>query len=185
VQDVGHVGLHLCYPLHEAGAEILVADLNRDNLKRVHDELPVTDVASTDVLYSDVGVLAPCALGNVLSAETIPHVRTKVIAGAANNQLATEDDGTRLAERGILYAPDYVINAGGVIGVAREYLRQSSEDEVRKEISCIPEQLRAVFANAEATVRPTNLVADELAHRIVAGRGNNVVLDSATDRLIA
>ena len=78
------------------------------------------------MLYSDVGVLAPCALGNVLSAETIPHVRAKVMAGAANNQLATEDDGTRLAERGILYAPDYVINAGGVISVAREYLRQSS-----------------------------------------------------------
>ena len=82
MQDVGHVGLHLCYLLHEAGAEILVADLNRDNLKRIQDELSVTDAASTDVLCSDVDVLAPCALGNVLSAETIPHVRAKVMAGA-------------------------------------------------------------------------------------------------------
>lgn len=105
----------------------------------------------------------------------------KMIAGAAHNQLATEDDGARLAERGILYAPDYVINASGVISVARAYLRQSSDDEVRKEVHRIPERLRAGFAEAEATIRPTNLVADELARHIAAGGGDNAVLDSATN----
>lgn len=168
VQGVGHVGLHLCRLLHGAGADLVVADVSRDNLGRARQEMPLTEVPTTDVLYSDVDILAPCALGNVLNAETIPRIRARVIAGAANNQLASEDDGARLAANGILYAPDYVINAGGVISVAREYLGQSSEEEVRSEVGRIPERLRAIFAESATTARPTNLVADELAQRIVS-----------------
>jgi leucine dehydrogenase len=168
VQGVGHVGLHLCRLLHEAGAELFVSDVNRDNLKAASTELPVTVVAPTELLYADVDVLAPCALGNILTSTTIPRIKAKVIAGAANNQLATAADGTRLAERDILYAPDYVINAGGIISVAREYYGSSSEDEVRADVYRIRERLQAIFDEAKSGGRPTNELADELARDIVA-----------------
>jgi leucine dehydrogenase len=154
--------------LHEAGAVLFVADVNKDNLKLAHDELPVNEVSPGDLLFSDVEVLSPCALGNILTSETIPRIKAKIIAGAANNQLATNADGARLADRQILYAPDYVINAGGIISVAHEYYGHSSEEEVRAEVSRIPERLRSIFAEAEATDRPTNLIADDLAQRIVS-----------------
>ncbi|MBT8089663.1 MAG: amino acid dehydrogenase [Gammaproteobacteria bacterium] len=168
VQGVGHVGLHLCRLLHEAGAVLFVSDVNRENLKAASAELPVTVVAPTELLYADVDVLAPCALGNILTSTTIPRIRAKVIAGAANNQLATVGDGARLAERDILYAPDYVINAGGIISVAREYYGSSSEEEVRADVSRIRERLQAIFDEAKSSGRPTNELADELARSLVA-----------------
>ena len=174
VQGVGSVGHELCRLLAEAGAELLVADVNRRNLRRVAESFSVTEVAPTDILFADVDVLAPCALGNVLNSETIPRIRARIVAGAANNQLSREIDGERLAAREILYAPDYVINAGGVVSVAREYLGHSSEDEVLAEVGRIPERLEEIFDEAAKTGRPTNVIADELARRIVD--------ESASDR---
>jgi leucine dehydrogenase len=168
VQGVGHVGLHLCRLLHEAGAILTVSDVNRDNLQLTRDELPVTEIAPADLLYADVDVLAPCALGNILTSQTIPKLKASIVAGAANNQLATEADGARLADRDILYAPDYVINAGGIINVAREYYGGSSEEQVRTEIDGIPERLKLIFDEAKSSKQPTNIIADELARRIVA-----------------
>lgn len=172
VQGVGHVGLHLCKLLHEAGAKLIVADVNRDNLEMTRNAVPVTEVAPTELLYSDVDVLAPCALGNILTSQTIPRLKAKIIAGAANNQLSTEADGARLAERDILYAPDYVINAGGIINVAHEYYGSSSEEKVRAEVARIPGRLDLIFAEAKTTKQPTNIIADELAQRIVASGGS-------------
>ncbi len=169
VQGVGHVGLHLCRLLNDAGASLVVADISNDNLKLARDEFPVTVVAPTEILGSDVDVLAPCALGNILTAQTIPGLKAKIVAGAANNQLATDDDGMRLTERDILYAPDYVINAGGIINVAHEYYGNSSEERVRADVVRIAERLDAIFAEARTTGQPTNVIADELARRIVAG----------------
>jgi leucine dehydrogenase len=168
VQGVGHVGLHLCRLLHEAGAELVVSDVNPDNLGLAKAEFPVTEVAPSELLYADVDVLAPCALGNILTSTTIPRIRAKVIAGAANNQLATAADGARLAEHDILYAPDYVINAGGIISVAREYYGSSSEDEVHVDVCRIRDRLQAIFDEARSTGQPTNEVADELARKLVA-----------------
>lgn len=169
VQGVGHVGLHLCSLLHEAGAKLIVADVNRDNLQLARDALPVTVVTPAELLYSDVDVLAPCALGNILTSQTIPKLKAKIVAGAANNQLATEADGARLAERDILYAPDYVINAGGIINVAHEYYGSSSEEKVRAEVARIPGRLDLIFAEAKTTKQPTNIIADDLARHIVTG----------------
>lgn len=185
VQGVGHVGFHLCGLLHEAGAELIVADVNRDNLRRTAQSVPVTTVPVTKLLYSDVDVLAPCALGNVLNSETIPRLKAKVVAGAANNQLATEMDGERLAKRGILYAPDYVINAGGVISVAREYLGQSSENQVRVEVARIPGRLQQIFEDSRQHDQPTNVIADELAQRIVSEKGETTTTKVSHNRLIA
>ncbi len=173
VQGVGHVGIHLCRLLHEAGAELVVADVNRENLKLVRDEMPVTVVPPAEVLFADVDVLAPCALGNVLTSLTIPKIKAKIVAGAANNQLSTEADGARLAERDILYAPDYVINAGGIINVAHEYYGGSSEEKVRTEIARIPVRLEKIFNEAKTSKQPTNVIADEVARRIVASAGDN------------
>jgi len=168
VQGVGHVGLYLCRLLHEAGAELFVADVNSENLKLVSAEIPVTVMAPKDILYADVDVLAPCALGNILTSVTIPNIKAKIIAGAANNQLSTAMDGALLTARDILYAPDYVINAGGIISVAAEYYGNSSEDEVRADVSRIKDRLQAMFDESRATGRPTNELADKLARDIVA-----------------
>ena len=168
VQGVGHVGYFLCKLLHEAGAELFVSDVNRDSLKRVSAEIPVTIVPPTELLFADVDVLAPCALGNILTSVTIPKIKAKVIAGGANNQLSTPADGVRLAERDILYAPDYVINAGGIINVAAEYYGNSSEDDVRADVGRIKDRLQKLFEEAKETGRPTHELADELARRLVA-----------------
>lgn len=168
VQGVGHVGLHLCHLLHDAGAALLVADVNREHLRDAREQLPVTIVPPTELLYADVDVLAPCALGNILTSTTIPELKAKIVAGAANNQLATEEDGARLADREILYAPDYVINAGGIISVAHEYFGESSDEQVQKEVGRIPDRLDAIFARAAESGRPTNVIADEVARKIVA-----------------
>ena len=167
VQGVGHVGAHLCRLLHDAGARLLVADVNNNNLEAVGKAMPVEVVGPGDILFANVDVLAPCALGNILTSATIPKIRAKIVAGAANNQLSTEDDGERLAARGILYAPDYVINAGGIISVSHEYHGDSSEDAVREDIDRIPERLAAIFAESKDTGRPTNELADELARRLI------------------
>ena len=177
VQGVGHVGLHLCRLLHEAGATLTVADVNRDNLREASDELPVTVVAPAELLYSDVDVLAPCALGNIFTSVTIPKLKASIIAGAANNQLATEADGIRLAKRDILYAPDYVINAGGIISVAHEYFGESSEEHVREAVERIPGRLDTIFARSQESGKPTNEIADEVARKIVAAGRQ----ESATD----
>lgn len=168
VQGVGHVGLHLCHMLHEAGAELFVSDVNSDNLKMTTDDLPATVVAPTELLFADVDVLAPCALGNILTSTTIPKIKAKIVAGAANNQLSTPADGVRLAERDILYAPDYVINAGGIISVAAEYYDGGSEEDVRADVGRIKDRLKKIFDQAKESGRPTHELADELARSIVA-----------------
>ncbi len=168
VQGVGHVGLYLCRLLHEAGAELYISDVNGDNLRQTTDEMPATVVPPTELLFADVDVLAPCALGNILTSMTIPKIKAKIIAGAANNQLSTPADGVRLAERDILYAPDYVINAGGIISVAAEYYDNGSEDDVRADVGRIKDRLKKIFDQAKETGRPTHELADELARSIVA-----------------
>lgn len=168
VQGVGHVGLFLCRLLHEAGAELFISDVNSDNLKMATDEMPATVVTPTELLFADVDVLAPCALGNILTSTTIPKIKAKIIAGAANNQLSTPADGVRLAERDILYAPDYVMNAGGIISVAAEYYDEGSEEDVRADVGRIKDRLKKIFDQAKETGRPTNELADELARSIVA-----------------
>jgi len=169
VQGVGNVGYHLCRLLHAVGADLFVADVSKANLKRVRDEVPATEVPADELLFTDVDVLAPCALGGVLNSDTIPRIRAKVIAGAANNQLASADDGSLLTSHDILYAPDYVINAGGIISVAREYLGVSSENEVMTEVNRIPERLQSIFKQSRLTNRPTNQIADEWARHILSG----------------
>ena len=168
VQGVGKVGYDLCRQLHEAGASLVISDVNEDNLKRAQAAFGAKISSTDEILFEDVDVLSPCALGASLNSESIPRIKASVIAGAANNQLATEEDGQRLFDRKILYAPDFVINAGGIISVSLEYVGGKTESEVRSQIALIPERLSSIYTIAEQQQTPTNVVADAMAESIVA-----------------
>ena len=167
VQGVGHVGYQLCKLLHEAGATLIVADVNRENLRRSTDEFGATRVGIESILSADCDILSPCALGNVINQQSIPKIKAKIIAGAANNQLGRDEDGDLLREAGILFAPDYVVNAGGIIAVAHEHLGHGTEQEVRDEIDQISARLTKIYAQSDETSDSTNFVADRLAESIV------------------
>jgi len=168
VQGVGKVGYDLCRQLREAGASLVIADVNEQNLNRAQAEFGAQVADIDQILFEDVDVLAPCAMGAVLDAQSIPNIRATVIGGAANNQLATEDDGQRLFDRGILYAPDFVINGGGIISVSMEYMGGKTEAEVSAQIALIPERLSEIFVSSDKQQTPTNVVADSMAEAIVA-----------------
>ena len=163
IQGVGGVGYHLCRLLAADGVELSVADVRPAVVQRAREEFRARAVTVEEVLALEVDVLAPCALGAVLNAQSIPRLRARIIAGAANNQLAQGQDGTALQAAGILYAPDYVINAGGIISVAREYGGGATEAQVIADIQAIPARLNEIFERARRENRPTNAVADEMA----------------------
>jgi leucine dehydrogenase len=167
VQGVGHVGYNLCKYLSGAGANLLVADIDQDRVKRVGEEFGAVAVDLDDILYQDVDVLAPCALGAILTESSIPKLQTAIVAGGANNQLETQADGQRITEAGILYAPDYVINGGGIINVACEYYGGCTDAEVMQQVAAIGPRLTRIFEEAAASGRPTSEVADAQARAII------------------
>ena len=168
VQGVGHVGYYLCKLLHEAGAALVVSDMDQTRVDRVCGEFSAEPVASAEILDADVDVLAPCALGAILHEESIPGIKARIIAGGANNQLRSPEDGQRLADAGILYAPDYVINAGGIINVACEYFGDVDDAGVTDLVAQIGPRLAGIFEEAARTGEPTNLIADRQARKIIA-----------------
>jgi leucine dehydrogenase len=163
VQGAGGVGYHLCGLLAADGARLFVADVRPAAAERAVKEFGARAVGVAEILGLDVDVLAPCALGSVLDAHSIPRVRARIIAGAANNQLAQGQDGATLQAAGTLYAPDYVINAGGIISVSREYQGGATEAQVIADIHAIPTRLGEIFERARRENRPTGAVADEMA----------------------
>jgi len=170
VQGLGGVGYHLCALLAAEGAELSVADVRPAAVQKACDEFRARAVSAGEVLAAQVDVLAPCALGAGLNATTIPRLRARIVAGAANNQLAEDEDGQRLAAAGILYAPDYVINAGGIISVSREYQGGATEAQVIADIQGIPLRLTEIFERARRENRTTNVVADQMARELLSGR---------------
>jgi leucine dehydrogenase len=170
IQGVGSVGGGLARLLAKDGAKLTLADVSAGRAKALADELGGTAVAAADILGVDADVLSPCALGAILTADSIANLKVPVVAGGANNQLATPDDGDRLHARGILFAPDYVINAGGIINVALEYLGQSSPSEVESRIALIPGRLEAIWAESETSGETPARVADRMAQKLI-GRG--------------
>jgi len=168
VQGVGKVGYDLCRQLHAAGASLVISDVNERNLERARADFGARIVEPGKILFEDVDVLAPCAMGAVLDASSIPDIKASVIGGAANNQLATEEDGQRLFDRDILYAPDYVINGGGIISVSLEYMGNKTEADVHAQIALIPGRLADIFVASQKQHTPTNVIADSMANAIVA-----------------
>ena len=168
VQGVGNVGYYLCKLLDEAGATLVVSDLDEARVDRACGEFAAERADSGDILSADVDVLAPCALGAVLHEDSIPGIRARIVAGGANNQLRTPEDGQRLADAGILYAPDYVINAGGIINVACEYFGDVDDEGVMDLVARIGPRLADIFDEAARTGEPTNVIADRRARKIIA-----------------
>ncbi len=168
VQGAGNVGYHLCRLLHEAGATLVVADIDADKVARAQQEFGASKAGLDEILYVDADVVAPCALGAVFDSDSIPRLKTGIVAGGANNQLAEAEDGQRLADAGILYAPDYVINAGGIINVACEYFGDVDDEGVAELVARIGPRLTTIFEEARAQGLPTNEIADAQARRVIA-----------------
>lgn len=168
VQGLGNVGYALAEQLAAAGAELLVSDLDPGRVQLAVEQLGAHPVASEALLTTPCDILAPCGLGGVLNAQSAPQLRCAVVAGAANNQLASPDIADLLEARGILYAPDYVINSGGLIHVA---LRHRGDDlpAITAHLARIGQRLTDIYAHAQADKRSPARVADALAERLLYG----------------
>ncbi len=157
------VALHAC----AEGARLTIADVDEAKAKKLAQRSGGKLVAADEILTLEADVLSPCALGAVLDAETISKLKAPIVAGGANNQLATPEDGHRLHERKILYAPDYVINAGGIINVCTEYLGDGDATLVRRRIEGIPSRLEQIWREGSETGRDPATVADAMAQRLI------------------
>jgi leucine dehydrogenase len=167
VQGLGHVGYPLCGLLHDAGARLIVTDLRPEIVERAVREFGAKPVEPDEILSISCDILAPCALGAVVNDETLPGFRCSIIAGSANNILLEPRHGETLAERGILYAPDYVINAGGLINVADE-LESYNERRATKRVMRIYNSVKKIITIAKRDRVPTNVAADTLALERIA-----------------
>ncbi|WMN60373.1 amino acid dehydrogenase [Pseudoalteromonas xiamenensis] len=169
VQGLGAVAYGLCKYLHEAGAELFVTDINQASIDRVVTEFGATAVGIDEIYDLDVDVYAPCALGATLNDNTIPRIKAKIIAGCANNQLAASRHGDILRDNNVLYAPDYVINAGGIINVYYETNPEGyNEAKSIKHVEGIYDTLLEIFKRADEENKSTHHIADELAREIIA-----------------
>jgi leucine dehydrogenase len=171
IQGLGHVGYNLARLLVQDGAQLIVADIDPTRIEGAVEELAARAVSIETILSAECEVLAPCALGGILNDDTIPRLACRIVAGAANNQLLEDRHGAALHARGILYAPDYVINAGGLINIAQE-LQPGGYDRDRAlaQVETIGTTLAEVFERARHEGMPTHEVADRIAReRIAAG----------------
>jgi leucine dehydrogenase len=157
------VALHAC----TEGARLSIADVDPAKAKKLADATGGTIVSPDEILTLEADVLSPNALGAILTESTIAELKVPVVAGGANNQLATPEDGERVHQRGILYAPDYVINAGGIINVCTEYLADGDAKLVRERIEGIPVRLEQIWAESHTSGRDPAAVADAMAQRLI------------------
>jgi len=168
IQGMGHVGYYLAKHLHEAGANLFVSDLDKDKLEQAKQEFNATIVHGDEIISQPVDVFAPCAMGAILNEQSIQMLQAPIVAGSANNQLAVDHIGDKLHEMNILYAPDFVINAGGIIDV---YHERGGYDPVavKTHIEGIYDTLKEIFTRSSANNRAPCHIADELALERLAG----------------
>ncbi len=162
VQGVGHVGYHLCKELSALGARLIVADIDPLKSERAQREFGAEIVPLDSIFSVECDVLAPCALGSALNDTTVPQLKCKVVAGAANNQLAEARHGDDLMQRGIVYAPDYAINAGGLINVATE-IEGYDEEKSRTKVMKIYDTIFEIADRAKKAMKPTYVIAEMMA----------------------
>jgi len=157
------VALHAC----AEGAKLSIADVSEGKAQKLADQTGARVVSADEILELEADVLSPCALGAILDERSIAQLKVPVVAGGANNQLATREDGERIHSRGILYAPDYVINAGGIINVCTEYLGDGDASLVRRRIEGIPVRLEQIWTEGEQSGLDPAAVADAMAQRLI------------------
>ncbi|MEO8618700.1 MAG: Glu/Leu/Phe/Val dehydrogenase dimerization domain-containing protein [Sphingomicrobium sp.] len=170
MQGAGSVAGGVARFAAKEGARLSIADVAGDRASALAGETGGTVVDPGQIMTLGADVFSPNALGAILTAESITALNAPIVAGGANNQLATPQDGERLMARGILYAPDYVINAGGIINVSTEYLKDGGPDLVRQRVEAIPGRLDMIWAESAATSRDPAAVADAMAQKLI-GRG--------------
>lgn len=170
IQGAGSVASGVALHAHAEGAKLSIADIDEAKAAKLAQTVKGAVVSPDDILFLDADVVSPNALGAILNSDSIPRLKAPVIAGGANNQLATAEDGGRLQSRDILYAPDYVINAGGIINVCTEYLGDGDSTLVRKRIEGIPVRLEQIWSESETSGLDPAAVADAMAQRLI-GRG--------------
>ncbi|WP_025784706.1 Glu/Leu/Phe/Val dehydrogenase [Sporosarcina sp. D27] len=162
VQGVGNVAYTMCEYLHEEGAKLIVTDINEEAVQRAVDNFGATAVGINEIYGVDADIFSPCALGAVINDDTIPQLKAKVIAGSANNQLKNPEHGDKIHEMGLVYAPDYVINSGGVINVADE-LDGYNRERALKKVNTIYDTIEKIFAISKRDNIPSYVAADRLA----------------------
>lgn len=167
IQGLGAVGWHLAEFLHQAGAKLIVADIDAAKTAKAQAQFGAEPVAVEQILAAPCEVLAPCALGAALNAVSIPTLQAKLVCGAANNQLAQAHDGDELSRRGITYLPDYLVNAGGIISVAREYRGEGEEGAVMAEVGRIAERVQELLQRVKASGRTPAAEADAWAQSLL------------------
>jgi leucine dehydrogenase len=180
VQGAGAVGARLSTLLSDAGASVLIADPVAARVREVVDRTGAGEVAVTEAIETPCDVFSPCATGAVLSEETIPRLQCRIVAGAANNQLATERDADRLLSEGILYAPDFVVNAGGVLSLAGLETLGWTGDELDRRLKNIGATLQQVFAAADEAAVSTDAAARRLAEERIASSRARPATSAAT-----
>lgn len=168
VQGLGNVGSHLCQRLADDGAVLTVADIHADNVARMVEKFGAKAVAADQIHAVEADVFAPCALGAILNPRTLADMKAVIVAGGANNQLETDAVGEALRGMGVLYAPDYVINGGGIINVSAEVTQDYDRASVLRQVERIPVTLTEIFRRADNESRPTSAVADQMAREILA-----------------
>ncbi|MNN61998.1 Leucine dehydrogenase [compost metagenome] len=166
IQGLGNVGFALAEQLHAAGAELLVSDIDPGKVQLAMEQLGAHPIANEALLSTPCDILAPCGLGGVLNSHSVAQLRCAAVAGSANNQLTNLSVADQLEGRGILYAPDYVINSGGLIYVVLKH-RGDELSSITGHLSQIRSRLTEVFAHAQAEKRSPARVADELAERLL------------------
>ncbi|MBO0586391.1 amino acid dehydrogenase [Sporosarcina sp. E16_8] len=171
VQGVGNVAYALCEYLHEEGAKLIITDINEEAVQRAVDAFGATAVGINEIYSQEADIFAPCALGAIINDETIPQLKAKVIAGSANNQLKEPRHGDLIHEMGIVYAPDYVINSGGVINVADE-LDGYNRERALKRVEGIYDVIGKIFAISKRDNIPTYVAADRMAEERIARVAN-------------
>ena len=167
IQGLGHVGYDLARRLHNVGAHLIVSDLNKYLTKKANQEFNATIVSIDQIHAQEADIFSPCALGGSINSDTLPDIQAYIIAGAANNQLSDNSIGLKLLKQGILYCPDYVINAGGIINVASEVSGSYDLSWVDSKIDRIRNNLKEVFEKSERKRIPTNEVADSMAKEML------------------
>ncbi|CAH0345666.1 Glu/Leu/Phe/Val dehydrogenase [Bacillus sp. CECT 9360] len=172
VQGVGNVAYNLCRHLHEEGAQLVVTDINKESVQLAVNEFGAKAVDPNEIYGVECDIYAPCALGAVINDQTIPQLKARVIAGAANNQLKDTTHGDLIHEMGIVYAPDYVINAGGVINVADELYGYNSERALKK-VETVYNNIEKVIAIAKRDGIPTYVAADRVAEERIERMKNS------------
>ncbi len=170
LQGAGSVASGVAMHAAAEGARLSIADVNQERVAALAEATGGAIVDPAEIMSLEADVLSPNALGAILTEQSIAALNVPIVAGGANNQLATPQDGQRLVERGILYAPDYVINAGGIINVSTEYVKDGDASVVRGRIEAIPNRLETIWSESAASGRDPAAVADAMAQQLI-GRG--------------